>query len=193
MTPGAETVRSTLRWAIPIVDAADPGRPPPSTGYSQVSFGRMLTRGDPLTAADIIAQYCPDLDSREGVAEYLSWIRRDQRSGPRRSQSQHPGLRLALTLVERMHAYHTGESRRLLEQGSVMTWKGLEAHWPGRVWHSLRDDYEVRAEKFWRAEQLFICETSEFVVKLDTLRDSARRARGSGRGESLEISREYSR
>lgn len=180
MTPGAETVRSTLGWAIPIVDIADPGRPPPSTGFAQVSLGRMLARGDPLTAADIIAQYCPDLDSREGVAEYLGYIRRDQRARGRRERESHPGLRLALTLVERMRAYHTGEDRRLLEQGSVMTWKGLEAHWPGRVWHSLRDDYEVRAERFWRAEQLFICETSEFVVKLDKLRDSARVARARG-------------
>lgn len=186
MTPGAETVRSTLGWAIPIVDASDPGRPSPSTGYAQVSLGQMLARGDPMTAADIIAQYCPDLESREGVAEYLSWIRRDQR-GRRRSREPHPGLRLALTLVERMRAYHTGESRRLLEQGSVMTWKALEAHWPGRVWFSLRDDFEARAEKFWRAEQLFICETSNFVVKLGKLRDSARRSRHYGR-----LSREHS-
>jgi hypothetical protein len=57
-----------------------------------------------------------------------------------------------------------------------MTWKQLETHWPGRVWFSLRDDYEVLAEKFWRAEQLFICETAEFVVKMDKLRDRAREA-----------------
>lgn len=182
------------------MDSADPGCPPPSTGFAQVSFGRMLSRGDPLTAADIISQYCPDLESREGVAEYLSYIRRDHRRSPRRAHEQHPGLRLAITLVDRMRAYHTGEDRRLLEQGSVMMWRQLESHWPGRVWHSLRDDFEVRAERFWRSEQLFICETSEFVVKLGKLRDSARRARGSGRQRSgsleegdLDVSREYSR
>lgn len=189
MTPGAETVRSTLRWALPIVLDADASGSSPPTGYSQVSFGRMLARGDHMTAADIIAQYCPSLQTEEGVAEYLSWIRRDALERRRRVRMQHPGLPLARSLVDRMHAYCIGEDRRLLEQGSQMTWKQLESHWPGRVWFSLRDDYEARAEKFWRAEQLFICETSDFIVKLDTLRDSARRATSSGAGVSREVSR----
>ncbi len=182
MTPGAEMVRSTVGWALPILLEFDPPGRGYSSGYAQVSFGRMLARGDAETAADIIANYCPSLDSREGVAEYLSWMRRDQRIATRRTRTEHPGLRLAREVIERLRAYHIGEERRLLEQGSVMTWKKLEAHWPGRVWFSLRDDFELRAEKFWRAEQLFICETSDFVVKLDNLRDSARDTGSETRG-----------
>jgi hypothetical protein len=172
VSPAAETVRSVLRWALPLVLDDGPAPRSPSTGYSQVSFGRMLSRSDPLTAADIISSYCPDLESREGVEMYLGWIRRDRQPVLRRRQP-HPGLPLARELLERMRAYHPPPERRLLEQGSQMTWKQLETHWPGRVWFSLRDDYERLAEKFWRSEQFFICETSEFVVKLGKVRELA--------------------
>lgn len=175
MNVGAETVRSVLGWALPIADAAgERGGRSYSLGYSQVSFGRMLARGDAETAVDILTTYCAeDMQTRDGVAQYLAWIRQDRRTQRRRPpRTEHPGVTLARRLVERERAYHTGHERILLEQGSVFTWKRLEEHWPGRVWHSLRDDYEVIAHRFYLREKFFICEAANFVVKLGKLRES---------------------
>lgn len=175
LTPGATMLRSALRWAIPLSETHDPvsGRSF-SLGYSSVSLGRMMARGDPLTAAQIISDYCPSLATREGVSEFLSYARRDvERRKPRRGNAP-PGLPLAVSLLSRTRAYCVGEERRLLEQGSVMTWTKLSEHWSGRVWSSLRDDFEVVAERVYRSEKLFICETADFIVKLSKMEDQRR-------------------
>lgn len=174
MTPDAEMVRSVLGWAIRLQQEAESrGGRVALPGYATAPLNRMLARGDHLTAADIIASYCPSLQTEEGVAEYLSWIRRDRRPSTIARRTEVPGLPLAEKMIERMRAYAMGEDRRLLEQGSVMTWKRLEDHWPGRVWFSLRDDYERLASRLYRAEKLFICQTSDFVVEMDRIRDRA--------------------
>ena len=174
MTPEAEQVRSVLRWSLDLLrDAESRGGRVALPGYATAPLNRMLARGDHLTAADIISSYCPSMQTPEGVAEYLSWIRRDRRPSTILRRTEVPGLPLAENMIARMRAYSRGEDRRLLEQGSVMTWKRLEDHWPGRVWFSLRDDYERLAERLYRAEKVFICQTSDFVVKVDRIRDCA--------------------
>lgn len=172
MLQSAVTVRYVLGWSLRLVHQAESADVRvPSPRLAQMTLERMLSSSDSDTAADIIADYCDGVETRDEVLETLLDMRSRR---PARRRREFPGLDVARASIARMQAYHRGEERRLLEQGSTMTWRQLEAHWPGRVWQSLQDDYERLADRLYCREKVFICQASEFIVKEGTMRDSIR-------------------
>jgi hypothetical protein len=160
MRAEAEIVRSTMRWAHNLVDNwTRPSGRTYSTGYTRCTMNGMMTRADAATALAIAL----DLDcvrdvhaeARQVAAQQLEDEDRETRTAP-------IGLECAEELVRQARVSIKGDRRALFEQGCRMTyWADVARHWPGRVPHSLRDDWEGIALEFWRGNQDLFERTAE--------------------------------
>jgi hypothetical protein len=149
MRAEAEIVRSTMRWAHDLVDNwTRPTGRQYSTGYTSNSLSGMMTRADAATALAIAG----DLDNIRDLAAEARLIASQQlEDEDRQSRAAPHGLDVAEELVRRSRTTLSGDTRMIFEHGCrILYWAQIARHWPGRDSHSLRDDWEKTALRFYR-------------------------------------------
>jgi len=149
-----------MRWAHDLVDNwTGPSGRTYSTGYTRCTMNGMMTRADAATALAIAGDLANVRDvyaeARLVAAQQLEDDDRETRSAP-------IGLDCAEELVRQSRITLRGDRRVLFEQGCRMRyWSDVARHWPGRVSHSIRDDWEKVAVEFWRGNQDLLQRTAE--------------------------------
>ena len=174
MNTTAEIVRSVLRWALSIVYLED------STNgkfagprLSQFCLGNLLARTDPATceaiAREIAVLEKADTDDKY-VDSLISCIRASwgATSTTRvRRTGKEDSVMIASRLITAMRQFSSVMDREILETCSVAkTWKKTELYFAGRSWHSIRDDYESIAGRFYLKEKHTIVQTVNHIYYL---------------------------
>jgi len=160
MRAEAEIVRSTMRWAHDLVDNwTRPSGRTYSTGYTRCTMNGMMTRADAATALAIAL----DLECvRDVYAEARIVAAQQLEDEDQETRTAPLGLECAEELVRQARITMSGDRRQLFEHGCrIQYWSQISQHWPGRVAHSLRDDWEQIAVEFWRRNQDLFQRTAE--------------------------------
>lgn len=150
----AQLVRSVVSWALRV--AAEDDTPIQLPRLSQFQIGKMLCRTDPATCIAL----AEDIHRDDATDEMVWRTARDIIDGfgeetPTRVVDDRQEM--ALEIVRAMARSLRGEDLRLVDLGSrVRSWADLEDHFGGRVWFSLRDDFEQAAVKLYVAEEMLI-------------------------------------
>ena len=170
----AELVRSVLRWSLTVVahEEAAHGRFP-GPRISQFCLGNLMSRTDPATAA-AIAKEIAEIEKAEETDIYMdslisciraSWGQRAP-GKPRRTGAEDTVM-VASRMVSALRQFSNSQDRELMEVCcSVKTWKQAEGPLRGRVWSSIRDDFEKLSRRFYLKESHTVCVTAEFITQL---------------------------
>lgn len=170
----AELVRSVLRWSLTVVAHEEAARGRfPGPRISQFCLGNLMSRTDPATAV-AIAKEIAEIEKAEETDVYMdslisciraSWGQRAP-GKPRRTEAEDTVM-VASRMVSALRQFSTTSDRELMEVCcSVKTWTQAESALKGRVWSSIRDDFEKTARRFYLKERHTVCVTAEFITQL---------------------------
>lgn len=169
----AELVRSVLRWSLTVVDHEDAQGHLPGPRLSQMCLGAMMSRADPVTAY-AIAREIAEIEKAQVTDVYMesliSCIRAgwgQTTSGKTRRTGEEDTVMVASRMVSALKRFGRPADRDLIRTCClVKTWKQVEKLMPGRVWSSIRDDFEKLARLFYLKESHTVCATAEFITQL---------------------------
>jgi len=169
----AELVKSVLRWSLSVVAREDlSGTRHAGPRLSQFCLGNLLARTDFETCA-AIAKEIAELEKADQTDTYMASLRqcvRDSWGEKPRERVHRTGAEDAVWMASKMcttlHNFSTERDQNLLETcSSAKSWKQTETVLKGRDWHSIRDDFEIVARRFYLKEQMTICEVAEFITE----------------------------
>jgi hypothetical protein len=171
MNHTAELVRIVLCWAFSVVaDENSRGKHFPGPRISQFSLGDMLVRTDPTTVVAIareIQQLQSSGSEDSQLGDLITCIRSSWGStavSSRRTGEEDTVL-MASRLVVRAMSVQPARHREILETVSRFRYISKACSvLGGRSPASLRDDFEVIAEKFYLRERGLICDVAEYIA-----------------------------
>lgn len=173
----AELVRSVLRWALLLIaqEESSGGNHLPGPRISQFCLGNLLLRTDSETCLALARE----LAALEGIEEndvHLSALIHSIRNGwggyererTLRRTGTEDSIYKASYIITSLRNFSSNADRDLLENcAASKTWKGVEICYKGRLWSSIRDDFEKVARKFYLKESKMLCETAEYIMRLN--------------------------
>ena len=167
MDSRAEVVMSILRWALNLVfleESKSGGIPGPR--LSQFSLGNMMSRSDIQTCEAIARDIAEIRATDEAVCSLMDQIRSQwgdvQKTKTRRSGNE-DALTRAHALVSALRRSMSARECAVLEAGArAKSWKAAEVFLPGRLWESIRDDFEKHALVFYNREKPTILLVSDY-------------------------------
>ena len=181
MQTSSELVRAIVRWAILLIAADGRNSRLALPRLSQISLGRMMSRSDSQTTIAIALEIAA-IERREPTELYLCALVSQIRSGwgetssPPRRRGREALVDRAELVMSALRRCGTRSDQTLVETCVMLrSWKQAEQIWHGRVWHSVRDDFDAAAHRFWLKEHRMLEETS------DLIREHARMVRERGR------------
>ena len=172
MHSSAELVRSVLRWSITVV-SLDPHNSHRGPQLSQFCLGNLMSRAD-LATITAIAKEIAEIEKAEQTDVYMDSLAtciREQWGKPERIIVRRTGSEDSVMVASRLctclNKFGTVEQRSVLEVCcSVKTWKQAEKVFAGRMWYSIRDDFETIAKVFYNKESHTIRTTAEYITKI---------------------------
>ena len=170
----AELVRSVLRWSLTVVSHEESVRGKiPGPRMSQICLGNMMSRTDPVTAA-AIAREIAEIEKAAVTDIYMSSLVACIRaswgqstSGKTRRTGDEDTVMVASRAVSALNRFGNSADRDFVRTCCLTkTWKQTEHLMPGRIWSSIRDDFEKLARRFYLKESHTVCVTAEFITRL---------------------------